>query len=200
MIVTLRAVSAGRVTRTIRYDLLRRGGSVARRLWVEASHRHCTVRLDPSCYIGPGFTLLIPERGTLIVGPRVHFRRGFTCEIGGGGRVSIGADTVFTYDTQIQCSTTIDIGARCMIGHVLIVDGNHRFKDPAVPVAEQGYDFRPISIGDETLITHGAVITASVGTRSFIGANAVVTQPIPDFSLAVGAPARVVEQYGPAAG
>lgn len=186
------------MTRRIRYDVLRRSASLARRLWVEVTHRHCTVRFDRPVYIGPGFMLDIPDRGSLIVGPRVHFRRGFTCEIGGRGRVTIGADTIFTYNTQIQCSTTIDIGERCMIGHVLIVDGNHRFKDPTVPVSQQGYDFRPITIGAETLITHGAVITASIGTRSFIGANSVVTEAIPDYSLAVGAPARVVERYGPA--
>jgi hypothetical protein len=45
---------------------------------------------------------------------------------------------------------------------VLIVDGNHRFKDPTVPVMQQGYDFRPITIGAETLITHGAVVTAPI--------------------------------------
>jgi acetyltransferase-like isoleucine patch superfamily enzyme len=191
-------VSRGRIARKLSYDVPRRSGSLARRLRVEASHRHCTVRIHRSAYLGPGFTLVIPDRGTLVVGPGVQFRRGFTCEIGGDGRVTIGAGTIFTYDTLIQCSTTIDIGERCMIGHVLIVDGNHRFKDPTVPVAEQGYDFRPIRIGDETLITHGVVVTASIGTRAFIGANSVVTSPVPDYALAVGAPARVVERYGPA--
>ncbi len=184
----------------LRHDLLRRAGSRWRRLAVRATHRHATVVFHGGAFLGPGFSLSIPGPGTLEIGPGVEFRRGFTCEIAGGGRVTIGAGTIFTYDTIIQCSTSIDIGERCMIGRSLIADGNHRFRDPDRPVAHQGYDFRPVTIGDETLVTTHAVVTASVGRRSFVAANSVVTAPMPDFSLVAGAPARVVEYYGPADG
>lgn len=186
-----------RVPWRLRHDLLRRVGSRLRLLETRATHRHCTVRFHGPAYLGPGFTLMIPGRGTLEVGPGVEFRRGFTCEIAGTGRVTIGAGTVFTYDTIIQCSTSVDIGERCMIGRALIADGNHRFRDPHLPVAEQGYDFRPITIGDETLVTTHAVVTASIGRRAFVAANAVVTRPMPDFALIGGAPARVLDHYGP---
>lgn len=39
------------------------------------------------------------------------------------------------------------------------------------------------------------VIGASVGRHCVIGANAVVTKDIPDYSVAVGAPARVIKKY-----
>lgn len=181
----------------LRYRAGRRAGSLLRRLAVEATHRHATVRFRGPVHLGPGFTLEIPDRGTLDVGPGVHFRRGFTCEIAGRGRVEIGADTVFTYDPVIQCSTSIRIGERCMIGRVLIADGNHRFDDPHRPVAEQGYDFREVTIGDDTLVTTNVVVTASIGMRSFVAANAVVVDPLPDFTLAGGTPARPLRFYGP---
>lgn len=186
-----------RVPWKLRYDLGRRVASRVRRAIVQVTHRHTTVRFGPGCYLGPGFSLDIPEHGELIVGRNVEFRRGSTIEIGGRGRVTIGDDCVFTYDTIIQCSTTVDIGRGCWIGRVLIVDGNHRFKDPTLPVHAQGFDFTPITIGDETLITTNAVVMAPIGRRSFVGANSVVTRPIPDFSLAVGSPAVVVESYAP---
>lgn len=186
-----------RIPWQLRHDLLKRVGSRLRRLEVKATHRHCSVRFRGPVFLGPGFTLSIPGRGTLDVGPGVEFRRGFTCEIGGTGRVTIGERTIFTYDTIIQCSTSIDIGERCMIGRALIADGNHRFRDPDVPVAEQGYDFRPVTIGDETLVTTHAVVTASVGRRSLVAANSVVTRPMPDYALVGGTPARVLERYGP---
>lgn len=189
-----------RVPWRLRHDLLRRAGSRWRRLVVRATHRHATVVFHGGAHLGPGFTLSIPGQGRLEVGEGVEFRRGFTCEIAGHGRVTIGAGTIFTYDTIIQCSTSIDIGERCMIGRALIADGNHRFRDPDVPVAAQGYDFRPVTIGDQTLITTHAVVTASVGRRSFVAANSVVTTPMPDFSLVAGTPARAVEYYGPADG
>lgn len=175
----------------------RRVASTLRRLSVVATHRHATVRFGRGCHLGPGFSLWLPGGGSFVVGDDVVFRRNFTCEIGGAGRVRIGDRCVFTYDTVIQCTTSVDIGDDCWIGRVLIADGNHRFRDPDLPVAEQGFDFRPITIGDQTLITTNTTVTNSVGRRCFVGAGSVVVDPIPDFSLAVGAPARVVEQYGP---
>jgi len=38
-------------------------------------------------------------------------------------------------------------------------------------------------------------LEASIGEHSVIGANSVVTKPIPSFSVAVGVPAKVVKQY-----
>lgn len=181
----------------LRYRTLRGTASTLRRWSVELTHRHTTVRFGPGCYLGPGFHLTIPYLGSLIVGCEVEFRRGFTCEISDAGRVVIGDGTVFTYDTVIQCSTTVTIGERCIVGRVLIADGQHRFRDPTTPPGEQGFDLRPITIGADTMIMTGAVVTNSIGRRCMVGANAVVLDPIPDFSLAVGAPARVVERYGP---
>ncbi|MBW3663703.1 MAG: hypothetical protein KY469_11440 [Actinobacteria bacterium] len=181
----------------LRYRTLRGVASTLRRWSVEVTHRHTTVRFGPGCYVGPGFHLTIPYLGGLIVGRDVEFRRGFTCEIADAGRVTIGDGAVFTYDTVIQCSTTVTIGERCAIGRALIADGTHRFRDATTPMDEQGFDFRPITIGADTRIMTGAVVTNSVGRSCVVGANAVVLDPIPDFSLAVGAPARVVEHYGP---
>jgi acetyltransferase-like isoleucine patch superfamily enzyme len=38
-----------------------------------------------------------------------------------------------------------------------------------------------------------------VGVRALVGAGAVVVDDIPAFSVAVGAPARVVDSFGPEA-
>ena len=170
-----------------------------RRVYVLATHRHARVTIAPSAWLGPRFSLFIPDHGTLSIGEHVQFRRGFTCEISGEGRVTIGARTVFTSDALIQCSTSVDIGSDCAFGQaLLIVDGNHRFRDLDRPMLAQGYDFRPVTIGDgATITTKCSIVGANIGERCFIGANAVVTKDIPAYCLAVGAPAKVVEYYGP---
>ena len=53
-----------------------------------------------------------------------------------------------------------------------------------------------MTIGDDAVITTKCTVMADVGQRAFVGANSVVTRPIPPFSVAVGAPARVVETFG----
>lgn len=169
-----------------------------RRLALRATHLHADVTFGPHCRLGPGFTLEIPGPGVLRVGSAVDFRRDFYCEISGDGVVEIGDLSVFTYGAKIQCSTRITIGRGCSFADgVLLVDGSHRFKDPDLPMQKQGFDFNPITIGDGATVMSKSTIAADVGERSVIGAGSVVTKPIPAYSLAVGAPARVVEYFGP---
>lgn len=186
-----------RVPWRLRYRAGARLATRARKVAIWATHRHCTVEFQGPVRLGPGFALDIPASGTLIVGPGVDFRRGFVCEIAGSGRVTIGAGTTFTSHTLIQCTTSIDIGQGCTFGQsTQIVDGNHRFRDPDLPMQDQGYDYRPITIGDGVVALSKTTIVADIGERAVIGANAVVTRPIPPYSLAVGVPARVIETFG----
>lgn len=173
-------------------------GSRLRRMKVLATHRHAEIRFEGPARLGPGFSVWIPDRGALIIGPGVEFRRGFRIEIAADGRVVIGAGTTFTYECLIQCTTSIEIGQRCLFGQsVLIVDGSHRFRDPSLPIGEQGYDYRPIRIGDDVAVMTKSTVIADIGEHSFVGANSVVTRDVPPYSLAVGAPARVIESFGP---
>lgn len=120
----------------------------------------------------------MPEGGTFIVGPGVEFRRGFRAEIGPGGRLAIGGGSHLTFDVLMQCETRIDIGERTMFGQAtLVTDG--------------------VRIEDDATITTKCTITSDVGRRAFIGANSVVSDPIPAYCVAVGAPARVIEYFGP---
>jgi acetyltransferase-like isoleucine patch superfamily enzyme len=156
------------------------------------------IRFTEPVYLGPRFSLHMPDGGTFIAGPGVEFRRGFRAEVGPEGRIEIGTMTVFTYDVLMQCSTSIAIGEHCLFGQAtMIVDGNHRFRDLDKPIVAQGYDFRPITIGDHVGVMTKCTIIADVGDRAFIGANSVVSRAIPAYSVAVGAPAEVVDGFAP---
>jgi acetyltransferase-like isoleucine patch superfamily enzyme len=182
----------------MRYELGARLASRARRTSIQLTHRHCTVEFRGRAHLGPGFSLIIPGPGTLTIGDQADFRRGFVCEISGDGRVTIGDSCVFTSHSLIQCSTSIEIGDGVVLGQSLfIADGSHRFRDWRRPILEQGYDFRPIRIGDRAAIMTKCTILNDVVDGAFVGANSVVTKAIPPYSLAVGAPARVVDYFGP---
>lgn len=172
--------------------------SELRRRWVILRHPQANIQFGRNVYLGPGFSLFIPSEGSFIVGDDVQFRRDFRAEVEGQGRVQIGAGTIFTYSVLVQCTTTIDIGERCMFGQAtILLDGQHRFRDLSRPMLEQGYDFHPLRVEDDAVITSKCTIMADVGRRAFVGANAVVTRRVPAFTVAVGAPARPVEYFGP---
>lgn len=132
------------------------------------------------------------------MGPGVDFRRGFVCEIGGEGTVTIGAGTIFTSNALIQCSTSITIGERCAFGQsVLLVDGFHKYTGLDQHWLNQGYDFRPLTIGDGVGVSDKCTVQASIGERAMIASHSAVTRDIPAFTVAAGSPARVVRNFGP---
>jgi acetyltransferase-like isoleucine patch superfamily enzyme len=187
-----------RIPRRLGYVSGPRLMSALRKRWVLLRNPHATIVFGKHCYLGPGFSLHTPDEATFIAGPGVEFRRGFRAELAPNARVVIGGGCRFTYDVLIQCGKTIEIGERCNVGQsVMIVDGGHRFRDITRPLLEQGYDLRPIQIGDDVSITTKVTVIAGIGEHSFVGANSVVTREIPAYVLAVGVPARPIEYFGP---
>lgn len=113
--------------------------------------------------------------------------------------VSIGDRCLIGRGSGIVGHFSIEIGDDVWTGHhVYITDQNHGFDDPELPISRQLPAERPVSIGPGSWLGHGSVILpgATIGRNVVIGANSVVTGLIPDFSIAVGAPARVIRRIG----
>jgi len=172
--------------------------SELRKRWIVLSNPQAHIVFEGPVHIAPGFSLHIPHGGSFIVGPDVEFRRGFRAEVAGAGKIVIGARSVLTYDTLIQCTSYIEIGEGCTLGPTCaIFDGNHRFRDLDQPYVDQGFDLRPIRIGRECGVLTKTTVLNDIGDRSQIGANSVVVKPIPGYCVAAGVPARVLEYFGP---
>lgn len=196
---------AGRLKQRLRLAVFRFGYgpgprlmSELRRRWVVFRHPNATILIDRSAYVGPGFGLHIPHNGTFVAGPNVEFRRNFRAEIYGDGRIEIGAGSYMTYDVLMACSTSIEIGERCgLANESAIYDGNHRYADLDTAFLDQGYEFRSVRLADDVQIHQLCTIVNSIGERAVIGANSVVSRPIPAYTLAVGTPARPIKYFGP---
>lgn len=80
---------------------------------------------------------------------------------------------------------------------VYISDNLHSYANVSKPIIEQPIkQLKKIRIGEGSWIGENAcIIGASIGKHCTIGANAVVTKDIPDYCVAVGAPARVIKRY-----
>jgi acetyltransferase-like isoleucine patch superfamily enzyme len=169
-----------------------------RRRWVYLRHPHANLLIHPTAYLGPGFSLHITGPATFECGPYCQFRRNFRAELEGRAHVRFGEKCVATYDVLMQCSTSIELGDRVMLGqNTFLADGNHNFRDLDKPMLAQGYEYRPLKLGDDAVATSKCTILADLGERAYVGANAVVTKPIPPFCVAVGSPARAIDYFGP---
>lgn len=182
----------------VRYVHGRKAASRWRRRMLLLTHNHVDLLIEPRVVIGPRFDLWMPAEATFHIADGCEFRRDFTCEIAPGGHIELADRVIFTDAALIQISTSLIIGSRAVFGQsVMIADGNHKFRDHTRHLLDQGYDFRPITIGDNAIVTSKCTILNSIGEGAIIGAGSVVTNPIPAYCLAYGAPARVVEYFGP---
>jgi acetyltransferase-like isoleucine patch superfamily enzyme len=117
-------------------------------------------------------------------------------------RVRIGSGTFLNLGVMVAALELVEIGDHCMLANgCFVTDANHRFDDPDRPVPWQGFTTKgPTRLGDNVWCGANVVVTSGVtiGERSVIGANSVVSTDIPPFSIAAGAPARVLRtiEYG----
>ena len=104
--------------------------------------------------------------------------------------------TFLNLGVMVAALELVEIGDHCMFANgCFITDPSHRFDDPVMPVTWQGFTTKgPTRIGDNVWCGANVVVTSGVtiGERCVIGANSVVTADMPAFSVAAGAPARVL--------
>ena len=178
-----------------------RYASFVRKRWVLFRNPHAHIVFGPNTYLGPGFSIDAPRGGEFLTGAGVAFARRFRAELAGEcSTIKIATRSKFTDDVILYCVGSIEIGERCVLARgVTIVDGQHGYHDLQLPVLEQDMDIRPIRIGDDVSIMSNATVLADIGERAFIGANAVVTRPVPARTLAGGIPAKALKDLGESA-
>jgi acetyltransferase-like isoleucine patch superfamily enzyme len=142
------------------------------------------------------------DAGRLEVGEGTLFEPNVWITAPGDARVRIGAGCFLNLDVMVAAMNLVEIGDHCMFANgCFVTDGNHRFDDRDQPITWQGFTTKgPTRIGDNVWCGANVVVTSGVtiGRRCVIGANSVVTTDIPDFSIAAGAPAKVIRriEYG----
>ena len=131
--------------------------------------------IDPTAWVAPGAQVI----GSVVLGAEVSIWFGTTIR-GDNEPIVVGEGT--NLQEHVACHTDmgapLTIGRFCTIGHKAMLHG--------------------CTIGEETLIGMGATILnhAVIGRNCLIGAGALITEgrTIPDRSLVVGAPGRIVRQ------
>lgn len=113
--------------------------------------------------------------GNISLGDRVAFNSG--CWVNGYGGLTIGSDTGIGPGTMIHTA-------------------NHVTADIDAPFIDQGWESKPVMIGENVWIGMGVIILpgVTIGDGAFIGAGAVVTKDIEAWGVAVGNPAKVIKK------
>jgi acetyltransferase-like isoleucine patch superfamily enzyme len=149
-----------------------------------------------------GNVLQALREGRLQIGRGVLLEPGVWITAPGSARVRIGEGSFLNMGVMLAAQELVEIGEHCMLANGCFVsDASHRFDDPERPVTWQGFTSKgPTRVGANCWLGANVVVTSgvSIGERCVIGANSVVTADVPAFSLAAGAPAKVLRrvEYG----
>jgi acetyltransferase-like isoleucine patch superfamily enzyme len=143
------------------------------------------------------------HEGRLEIGEHTLLEPGVWLTLPGAARVRIGSGSFLNLGVMVAAQELVEIGDHCMFANgCFVTDANHRFDDLTLPVTWQGFTSKgPTRVGDNVWCGANVVITSgvTVGRRCVIGANSVVTEDLPPFSIAAGVPARILRRYGPEA-
>ena len=139
------------------------------------SNRGITIGRD--CFIGRN-SILSCKNGDIELGERTNM--GFNCQIYSASLVRVGRDALISAYTYI------------------VGGGNYDLERTDVPInqtlrADRRYGIR---VADNVWIgTHSVILDGvSIGEGTVVAAGAVVAENVPGWSIAAGAPARVVKE------
>jgi acetyltransferase-like isoleucine patch superfamily enzyme len=136
-----------------------------------------------------------PELAQLEFGRWVHIGNGNTIRAHEGS-LRFGDKVVLGRDNVINAYLDIELGDSVLMADwCYIVDFDHRTEDINLPIKDQGIVKSPVRIGPDTWFAAKVTVQrgTSIGRGCVLGSHAVVRGVIPDYSIAVGAPARVIK-------
>jgi len=203
------------VREQVRRTLHALGGPVVRRAWATAGRMGS---IGPASRAGRRFgafghdSIVCFPPAALFNERYIHIGSGTLI----GPNVSLSAGMV----PGQECLTdpVVRIGDRCLIGrgssiighfeivigddvwtgpNVYITDQNHAYDDITIPISRQAQPERSVSIGAGSWLGTNTVVLpgARIGRHVTVGAGSVVAGELPDFCVAVGAPARVIQRH-----
>lgn len=141
--------------------------------------------------ISVGDNVRIGKSTDIYIHPKDRDSKGFVLKI--GNNVHIGNYNI------IGARNSVVLEENALLGpNVIIVDHSHHYENTDVPIKSQAATEgghvrleRDCWVGANVFI----LPNVTIGQHAIIGANSVVNHNIPPYSVAVGAPARVIKQY-----
>lgn len=152
------------------------------------------------CAVAETAEVAAEEDGRIVVGSRVSFGPRTIVNVA-EGEIDIGSRTTFFSDCLI--SGSISIGKDCLFAknvtvlsstHQIYGDGTIRENDAASRLDPNYKLHKKITIGDDCWLGMNSVVLPGVnlGRGVVVGANAVVTKNMPEYSVVAGVPALII--------
>ena len=156
------------------------------------------MKFGKNSFIGPGYVVAPILRG-VVLRDNVIIGRGAWLDISRetrGGQIIIEDGTQIGRNVVISACKKVHIGRKCILSYnVSVIDHDHDVFNPEISPLDAGItEGREVVIEDECFIGAHSFILKGVrlGRHSVVGANSVVTNSFPAYSVVAGNPARLI--------
>lgn len=145
--------------------------------------------------LGDGVDIRIRESGTVILGDRVYVDSNVRLVAARNGNIFIGCGSEIGFNSVINSGGNTTIGRYCMIASGVNINSSKHGVVKNRYIKTQPHSHGIVNIGDDVWIGAGVsiLINSYIETGAIIGSNSVVSGKIPEFSVSVGVPAKVIQ-------
>lgn len=165
---------------SLRFGRLGKDSKISRHIWLINPRN---IFIGKSCFIGPYSRLeTYSNYGNIKTNPVLN----------------IGDNCSIQHAVHIYCVHSVEIQKGCLIASgCMITDNNHGIDPEGDHYGCQPLNARPTLIKEEVWLGENVCVLSGsiIGKRSIIGSNSTVKGEIPDYSIAIGNPAKVVKTY-----
>lgn len=159
------------------------------------------ISIGDNVTIGDNSTLIARGEGGITIGDKVTIceRVYLDTENHDTGYIRIDHSAYIGTGTTLFGHHGLEIGDNALLAqNISLTPYSHIFENPDDNIINQGGHSKKVTIGRDAYIGMNVSVMYSgdIGTGSVIGAGSVVVKPIPEYSVAVGNPAKVIRKRG----
>ena len=135
------------------------------------------------------------DNNGIIIGDKVFIGRNtiLNCK---NGDIILDDNVNIGFNSQIFSASSVKLGKNALIAaYCYMIGGTHKFNRLDVSPLEQERESKGIELKENIWLGSGVQVTDGtvIGRDCIIGTSAVVNSDIPDYSIAVGIPAKVIK-------
>lgn len=163
---------------------------------------HIIVRLSnfgKGSYIGKRCSIHFSPQGKIEIGNRVRIGDDARLAVYEKGSIIIHDSVYMGSHISIITAAKVEIEENVLLASYINILGHNHGMNPESTqgYGEQSLVAQPVTIRANAWIGQDVSILpgVTIGEKSIIGCGSVVTKSIPDFSIAVGNPAKVIKRY-----
>ena len=149
------------------------------------------IQIGQGCYVGKGVKMV----GNISIGSRTAIGD-YTCfSTSKEGILNIGDDCHINSLSMIGASAKVTIEDHCIFApFIQITDATHEFDDIKTNIKDALITAIPVHIGENVWLGSGVVVLkgVTIGKGAVVGASSLVKKSLPEGSVSVGTPAKVI--------